>query len=117
MTVEVMPLLKGFFPNDKVANFILCCYCRTNLSKTKIPPMSKSNGNGYLPKPDLSPLDSVTERLVSPPLLFMQLRRLRHKEHAIIGQEINVPVDTNTMMTSLPRQLDDDGALNVNIKK
>jgi hypothetical protein len=34
-----------------------------------------------------------------------------------MGQVINVPVDVNTMVTSLPRQLDDDHAFNVNIKR
>lgn len=48
----------------------------------------------------------------------MQIRRLRREgSYAIIGQIINVPVDVNTMITSLPRRLDDDQAFNVNIKR
>lgn len=37
--------------------------------------------------------------------------------YAIMGQVINVPVEVDTMVKSLPRQLDDDQAFNVSIKK
>ena len=48
----------------------------------------------------------------------MQIRRLRYDgSYGIIGQVINVPVDVDTMVQQLPRQLDDDQAFNVNIKK
>jgi hypothetical protein len=48
----------------------------------------------------------------------MQIRRLRHEgSYGIVGQVINVPVDVNNMVRQLPRQLDNDYAFNVNIKK
>lgn len=37
--------------------------------------------------------------------------------YGIIGQVINVPVDVDQMVKELPRQLDDDRAFNVSIKK
>jgi hypothetical protein len=36
---------------------------------------------------------------------------------AIVGQIVNVPVDVNNMIRHLPRNLDDDFAINVHIKK
>ena len=48
----------------------------------------------------------------------MQIRRLRFDGcYGIVGQVINVPVDVNTMVKSLPRSLDDDQAFNVHLKK
>ncbi|GFW90905.1 helitron_like_N domain-containing protein [Trichonephila clavipes] len=48
-----------------------------------------------------------------------EIRRLRYdgSYDFNIGQVINVPVDVDTMMQQLPRQLDDDQTFNVNIKK
>jgi hypothetical protein len=37
-------------------------------------------------------------------------------EFGIVGQVINVPVDVN-MVTTLPRQLDDDYSFNVHLKE
>lgn len=49
----------------------------------------------------------------------MQIRRLRFVRGSlgIVGQVINIPVDVNTMVSELPRQLDDDRAFNVQIKR
>jgi len=48
----------------------------------------------------------------------MQIHRLRFVKDskAIIGQVINIPVEVNTMVYELPRQLDDDYAFNVAIR-
>ncbi|UYV71077.1 hypothetical protein LAZ67_8001639 [Cordylochernes scorpioides] len=47
----------------------------------------------------LPPLDPISERLVSPRLPFMQVRRLRHDfSYGIIGQVINVPVNVQDMI-------------------
>ena len=49
----------------------------------------------------------------------MQIRRLRYQSgtHIISGQIINVPVDVQEIVSSLPRCLDDDYAFNVSLKK
>jgi hypothetical protein len=61
-------------------------------------------------------LDPISERLISPKLPFIQIRRLRHEgSYGTVGQVINVPVDVNNMARQLPRRLDDDYALNGNI--
>ena len=82
--------------------------------------MSRSNGFKYPPYPTHLPkLDLISERLVSPRLPFMQLRRLRyiHGSTSIVGQIINVPVDINNMVNQLPRDIDDDYAFSVHIKR
>ncbi|GFQ65587.1 helitron_like_N domain-containing protein [Trichonephila clavata] len=48
----------------------------------------------------------------------MQIRRLRYDgSYGIIEQVINVPVNVDTMVQKLPRELGDDQACNFNIKK
>jgi hypothetical protein len=49
----------------------------------------------------------------------MQPRRLQHDTgtKAIIGQIVNVPVDVVDTIRRLPRNLDDNRAINVHIKK
>jgi hypothetical protein len=37
--------------------------------------------------------------------------------YGILGQVINVPVDVNNMVTTLPRQLNDDYSFNVRLKR
>lgn len=68
-----------------------------------MPTLSVFNGFAYPPRPaNLPDLDLVTERLISPRLPFMQIRRLRHGQgqNGILGQIINVPV-TVTMVNRL----------------
>lgn len=49
----------------------------------------------------------------------MQIRRLRHVngQYGILGQIINVPVEVNTMVNQLPRNLEDDYCFYVHLKK
>ncbi|XP_058445649.1 uncharacterized protein LOC131426905 [Malaya genurostris] len=96
--------------------------CRNSLKQGKVPKLAVSNGfkyQEYPSNPSLPPLDPITERLISPRLPFMQIRRLRFAtgNYGIVGQVINVPVDVDKMVNELPRQLEDDRAFNVAIKK
>lgn len=49
----------------------------------------------------------------------MQIRRLRHVngQYGIYGQIINVPVEVNTMVKLLPRNIEDDHCFYVHLKK
>ena len=107
------------FPGENVKNFMVCTNCYRVCRSNKIPPLSKSNGYAYPPKPaNLPKLDPLTERLVSPRIPYMQIRRLRSwGMYGILGQIINVPVNVDTMVGCLPRALTDDHAFNVNLKK
>jgi hypothetical protein len=113
-------LIQLEFPDLEFNNARVCGTCYLTLTKNKIPQLSKSNGFKYPPRPPHLPqLDILTERLVSPRLPFMQIRRLRHcqGQYGILGQIINVPVSVNNMVQVLPRHIDDDFAINVHIKK
>jgi hypothetical protein len=112
-TVAMAAYQVKYFPGENTAQFKICnnCYkvCKTN----NIPPMSRRNGSAYSPK-----LHPLTERHISPRIPYMQIRRLRREgSYGIIGQVINVAVDVDTMVRSLPRSLDDDYAFNVNLKR
>jgi hypothetical protein len=63
-------------------------------------------------------VDQLSERMTSPRLQFMQIRCLRYKgNYGIVGRVINVPCDVDELVRQLPRHLDDDQAINVNLKK
>jgi hypothetical protein len=49
----------------------------------------------------------------------MQIRSLIHQigGYGIVGNIINVPVDVNNMVTTLPRQLEDDYSFNIHLKR
>lgn len=98
---------------------LVCNTCKKSLNKQSMPTLAKVNGFSYPdPPPGLPPLDPISERLISPRLPFIQVRRLRHDfSYGIIEQVINVPVDVQEMVKCLPRQLDEDDVINVNIKR
>ena len=101
-------------------NIMLCSCCRKSLAEGKIPARATYNGFQYPPKPpNLPKLNAITTRLISPRIPFMQIRRLRRDfgTYRILGQIINVPVDVETMVRSLSRDLADDFAFNVSLKK
>lgn len=113
-------LLQTEFPGVDTKNFKACSTCMSSLTKNRVPIFSTSNGFKYPEKPPhLPPLDLVSERLISPRIPFMQIRRLRHMngQYGIFGQVINVPVDVNTMVNALPRSISDDHCINVHIKR
>jgi hypothetical protein len=48
----------------------------------------------------------------------MQIRRLRYEgNYGIMGPVINVPCDVDEVIKKLPRHLDDDQEITVNLKK
>lgn len=102
---------------------MMCKTCRASILKGNIPFLATYNGFKYPQRPvDLPELDIIAERLISPRLPFMQIRRLRHfnGQFAITGQIINVPVSVDNMIKLLPRPLDgneEDYCINVHIKK
>ncbi|CAI6361504.1 unnamed protein product [Macrosiphum euphorbiae] len=113
-------ILKTIVPDIPNKDIMLCNTCRASLTKDKIPVMATYNGFKYPAIPSCLPaLNLVEERLISPRLPFMNIRRLRHVtgQYGIYGQVINVPVSVNNMVKSLPRNLDDDYCINVHIKR
>ncbi|XP_040068216.1 uncharacterized protein LOC120841390, partial [Ixodes scapularis] len=112
--------LEQSFPNSDLTQFKLCSTCIQSVHKCHIPHLSSSNGYVYPPKPaHLPQLNAVSERLISPRIPFMQLRRLMHGagQHGIKGPVVNVCVDVDDMVTMLPRAIEQDRALNVHLKR
>jgi hypothetical protein len=98
-------VLRTEFDDPNLAEFSVCNTSRRSLNAKKIPLLAKTHGFQYPPKPrGLPNLDPISERLISPRLPFMQIRRLRHEgSYGIVGQVINVPVDVNNMVRHIPR--------------
>ncbi|XP_050673540.1 uncharacterized protein LOC126971336 isoform X2 [Leptidea sinapis] len=116
-----MDFVKTFLPTES-ETMATCYTCRASIYKGQIPKMSVYNGFKYPAIPDNllnHPLDLVSERLISPKIPFMQIRRLRHVpgQKRIYGQAINVPLEENTMVNKLPRNMNDDFSINIDIKR
>ncbi|XP_047522207.1 uncharacterized protein LOC125061088 isoform X19 [Pieris napi] len=110
-------ILQNYTPGEIVQ---VCSTCYTSLEKGKIPLMSTYNGFSYPKIPSHLPtLNLIEQRLISPTIPFTQIRRLRHVngQNDIYGQVINVPVEFNTMVKQLPRNIQDDHSFYVNLKK
>ncbi|GBP91974.1 hypothetical protein EVAR_59368_1 [Eumeta japonica] len=114
-------ILKTILQNYTPGEFVqVCSTCYTSLEKEKIPLMSTYNGFAYPKIPSHLPmLNLIEQRLISPRIPFMQIRRLRHVngQYGIYGQIINVPVEVNTMVKQLPRNIEDDHCFYVHLKK
>ncbi|GBP85988.1 hypothetical protein EVAR_57464_1 [Eumeta japonica] len=84
---EHKEILTKIIPNIPAKNTELCNTCVQALNKKNIPLMSTFNGFKYPDVPQhLPPLDLVSERLISPRIPFMQIRRLRH-----VNEELSLP--------------------------
>ena len=78
----------------------ICSTCKSALYKNNIPHLSVSNGFHYAITPQQLPkIDLMAERLISPLISFIQIRRIRdvQGQFGIYGQIINVPVAVYTM--------------------
>jgi hypothetical protein len=120
LSIEEEELIQQKFPEFEGRNGLACTTCRQALGRNTIPQLAAFNGFKYPPIPaHLPKLDLVSERLISPRIPFMQIRRLRHVQgqFGILGQVINVSVSVNTIVNQLPRSIDDDHCINVHIKR
>lgn len=117
---SALDVLSRSFPGEDVVNFKVCGSCKDSLLEGKVPLLSKTRGYVYPPIPaHLPPLNIVEERLVAPRIPFMSIRRLSHGggQFGIKGQVVNVPIDVQKTVQSLPRSIDDDVAINVHLKR
>ena len=91
VTVPMAHYLRAEFSEEETKNFKLCRTCFIPCRKNKIPAMSRTNGYTFPPTPShLRPLDLLSERLVSPRIPYMQIRRLRRiGDYSITGQVHN----------------------------
>lgn len=102
----------------KTSQWVVCSTCKRSLSKGKMPVLAKVNGFKYPERPGLPPLDPISERLISPILPFMQVRRLwQDAEYGMVSQVINLPTDSLEIVYCLPRRLDLDLSINFNVQE
>ena len=122
---DVRPAIASFQPilermGLSVEDTALCNTCCNSVKRSVVPKLAVFNGFRYPSDPgNLPVLNSITRRLISPRIPFMQVRRLRYDtgRYSIVGQVINVPVDVQKMVSTLPRSLSEDESFNVTLKK
>jgi hypothetical protein len=96
----------------------ICSTCKSALSKNSISNFSVYNGFHYPKIPQHLPkIDFITERLISPRIPFMQIRRHVYEQFGIYKQIINIPVFVDIMVRLLPRDVNDEHCIYVHIKK
>ena len=83
----------------------LCSTCHSNLSDGKLPLCSKATKMRFPVKPECLNLRPLEKWLTSQRIPFMQIRNEfpRGGQLSIHGNVVNVPVDVNPVVNTLPR--------------
>lgn len=117
---ERNPNIVKYLLNKKSVNNIewVCRSCSTYLSKSKVPPCAIVNGMKFPPKPAFFDLNELECRLLAPRLAFQKLMQApRGGQLKINGNIVNVPADVNTTISMLPRLPNENGTININLKR
>ena len=87
----------------------ICHTCLSALRDSKLPKLSVANGMKWPDKPPELNLHQLEERLIALRIPFMQIRELpRGGQYSLKGNVINVPVDIQPTINSLPRPMDEN---------
>ena len=96
----------------------VCHTCLTVLRNSNIPKLPVVNGMKWPEKPRELDLHQLEERLIALRIPFMQIRELpRGGQYSLKGKVINVPVDIQPTVNSLPRPMDENFSFAVQFKK
>ncbi|XP_061170324.1 uncharacterized protein LOC133179634 [Saccostrea echinata] len=96
----------------------ICNTCYSSIREGKVPKLSVLNGMIWPPKPRELNLFPLEERLISLRIPFMQIRELpRGGQYSVKGNVVNVPVDIQPTVNSLPRKMDENITVPVKLKK
>ena len=96
----------------------ICHTCMGAIRDGKVPKLSVANGMKWPDKPPELDLHQLEERLISLRIPFMQIRELpRGGQYSLKGNIINVPVDIQPIVSCLPRPLDENFTIAVQLKK
>lgn len=109
-----------YFTNTKSVNEQewICNTCNSSLKESRTPKLSIANGMIWIQKPSELNLLPLEERLVSLRIPFMQIRELpRGGQYSVKGNVVNVPVDIQPTINSLPRRLDENITIPVKLKR
>ena len=96
----------------------ICHTCLSALRESKPPKLSVANGMKWPDKPPELNLHQLEERLIALRLPFMQIRELpRGGQYSLKGNVINVPVDIQPTINCLPRPMDENFTVAIQLKK
>ncbi|XP_071138424.1 uncharacterized protein [Mytilus edulis] len=108
------------FTNFKSVQHIewICHTCLNAIKRKKIPRFAIANKMGFPQKPKELNLYPLEERLLSLRIPFMQIRQLpRGGQLSVKGNVVNVPVEVQPTINSLPHTLEKSGTISVKLKK
>ncbi|VDI28360.1 Hypothetical predicted protein [Mytilus galloprovincialis] len=108
------------FTNFKSVQHIewICHTCLNAIKRQKIPRFAIANKMGFPQKPKELNLYPLEERLLSLRIPFMQIRQLpRGGQLSVKGNVVNVPVEVQPTINSLPHTLEKSGTISVKLKK
>ncbi|XP_063984843.1 uncharacterized protein LOC135166507 [Diachasmimorpha longicaudata] len=118
LTPQQQKIIAKKFNDEDISKLAACRGCIQSLARNNIPTFAKFNGFNYPPIPaHLPPLNSVSARLISPKLPFLQVRRVLTVEghDKLLTQVINVPTTDDTVVHQLPRNMFHDCCINVQL--
>ena len=96
----------------------VCHTCLNSLKYGKVPRLSVANGMKWPIKPPELYLHQLEERLIALRIPFMQIRELpRGDQYSLKGNVINVPVDIQPTINCLPRPMDENFTVAIQLKK
>ena len=96
----------------------ICHTCLSAIRESKPPKLSVANGMKWPDKPPGLNLHQLEERLIALRIPFMQIRELpRGGQYSLKGNVINVPVDIQPTINCLPRPMDENFTVAIQLKK
>ena len=96
----------------------ICHTCLSTIRDGKVPKLSVANGMKWPEKPKELHLHQLEERLIALGIPFMQIRELpRGGRYSLKGNVINVPVDIQPAVSCLPRPMDENFTVAIQLKK
>ena len=96
----------------------ICHTCLSTIRDGKVPKLSVANGMKWPEKPKELHLHQLEERLIALRIPFMQIRELpRGGQYSLKGNVINVPVDIQPAVSCLPRPMDENFTVAIQLKK
>ena len=96
----------------------ICHTCLSALRESKPPKLAVTNGMKWPDKPPELNLHQLEERLIALRIPFMQIRELpRGGQYSLKGNVINVPVDIQPTINCLPRPMDENFTVAIQLKK
>ena len=96
----------------------ICHTCLSALRDSKLPKLSVANGMKWPDKPPELNLHQLEERLIALRIPFMQIREIpRGGQYSLKGNVINVPVDIQLTINCLPRPMDENFTVAIQLKK